>query len=284
MFAFTVLFGVVTHSRFVVAQAIFSRSTESVSATQADTTVVMNGRANYTGGPAKFSVSYFDSTVQQPTVEFLNIRNPYSRIDSLLAQVADSLFREVEKPETAGQKTIVSRAAERLPFVPAIPPLRFGTWQDYQISSQFGWRIHPIGGSARLHNGLDLPQPTGTPVFATADGVVASTGSQRDGLGLYVCIEHPTTGYLTIYGHLSTYLVRRGDKVRRGVLIGRVGNTGRSTGPHLHYTILYRGRPVDPARYCFLWVKLARTGWSQMGWVGATGPATLPARRQNGAK
>lgn len=241
----------------------------------------MNRSIKSTSRPAEFSVSYFDSMAHQPTVEPLNSRNPYSRIDSLLAQAADSLFGAVEKRGMGGPGS--SRATEWLPFVPAIPPLRFATWQDYQVSSRFGWRIHPIGGDARQHNGLDLPQPTGTPVFATADGVVIGASWQPDGLGLSVCIEHPT-GYQTIYGHLSTHLVQRGDKVRRGALIGRVGSTGRSTGPHLHYTILYRGKPVDPARYCFLWVKLARTGWSQTGWVGSAGPATLPARRPSSAK
>lgn len=268
---------------FLVAQVIFSHSGRFASATQADTAAAMNRIINRTAESAEFSISYFDSMAHQPTVEPVNGQNPYSRIDSLLAQAADSLFGAVEKRGGGGGISLSSRAAERLSFVPAIPPIRFATWQDYQISSRFGWRIHPIGGDARRHNGLDIPQPTGTPVFATADGVVIGASWQPDGLGLSVCIEHPT-GYQTIYGHLSTYLVQRGDEVRRGELIGRVGSTGRSTGPHLHYTILYRGRPVDPARYCFLWVKLARTGWSQTGWVGAAGPAMLPARRPNSAK
>ena len=96
-------------------------------------------------------------------------------------------------------------------------------------------------------------------MFATADGIVKWISWQPNGLGLAVCLEHPTTGYQSIYGHLSGYAVREGDRVRRGTLIGRVGSTGHSTGPHLHYTILYRGKPVDPARYCFLWMKMART-------------------------
>lgn len=236
----------------------------------------MTGRINRTSEPTEFRVSYFDSTAHRAIGETLSSRNQYDRIDSLLAHVADSLFGEVEKQEMVGQRLMSSRTAERLSFMPAIPPLRLANWQDYQVSSRFGWRIHPIGGDVRLHNGLDLPQPTGTPVFATADGVITSISWQPDGLGLSVCIEHPT-GYQTIYGHLSTYLVQRGDKVRRGALIGRVGSTGRSTGPHLHYTILYRGKPVDPARYCFLWVKLARMFQS-------AGPATLPARRHHSAK
>ena len=267
----------------LVAQVIFSQSGGLASTTQADTAATVNGRITRTGRPAEFRASYFDSMAHQPTVETLSNQNPYSRIDSLLTEAADSLFGAVEKRGVGGSISLSSRAAERMSFVPAIPPVRFATWQDYQISSRFGWRIHPIGGDARRHNGLDLPQPTGTPVFATADGVVTGASWQPNGLGLSVCIEHPT-GYQTIYGHLSTHLVQRGDKVRRGALIGRVGSTGRSTGPHLHYTILYRGTPVDPARYCFLWIKLARTGWFRTGWVGSAGPATLPAQRLNSAE
>lgn len=262
----------------LVAQVLFSRSGGSASTSQADTAATLSRSIKRTGRPAEFRAVYFDSVVHQPAVEPVNCQNPYSRIDSLLAQAADSLFGAVEKRGGSGLISLSSRATEWLPFVPAIPPLRFATWQDYQVSSRFGWRIHPIEGDARRHNGLDLPQPTGTPVFATADGVVTGASWQPDGLGLSVCIQHPT-GYQTIYGHLATHFVQLGDKVRRGALIGRVGSTGRSTGPHLHYTILYRGRPVDPARYCFLWVKLARTGW-----VGSAGPATLPARRLNSAK
>jgi len=202
-----------------------------------------------------FRVTYFDSTGHPKPQPVARSQAFYHRVDSLLAQAADSLLGD-----NSYQNRTDKSLASRLQFVPAIPPVRYNRWQDYRVSSRFGWRQHPIGGDTRLHNGLDLPQPAGTPVFATADGIVKWVCWQPDGLGLGVCIEHPT-GYQSNYGHLSAYSVRKGDAVVRGTQIGRVGSSGRSTGPHLHYAVQYRGQPVDPARYCFLWIKLARSGY-----------------------
>jgi len=180
-------------------------------------------------------------------------------IDSLLFRLAD---RDIPMATAAGY--LADTRPFQLQGIPAIPPVRLQSWQDYRISSRFGWRIHPIGGNTRLHNGLDLPQPIGTPVYATATGKVKWVMWESNGLGLAVCVKHPT-GYETVYGHLSTYAVRQGDNIQQGMLIGQVGNTGRTTGPHLHYSILYRGKPVDSERYCFLWMRLAHTGCSRTG-------------------
>ena len=199
-----------------------------------------------------YAFSYFDSKTVAKGIDSGNGEKGFDQIDSLLGKTADSLFR------ITAEESFLVRTSTRLELIPAIPPVRFLTWQDYRVSSRFGWRQHPIGGDIQVHNGIDLPQPAGTPVFATADGVVKWISWQPNGLGIAVCLAHPT-GYQSIYGHLSGYAVREGDKVKRGTLIGRVGSTGRSTGPHLHYTILYRGKPVDPARYCFLWMKITRT-------------------------
>lgn len=204
--------------------------------------------------PLKYS-SDRDTNEFQDNVDF---------IDSLLIEAVDSLFLLDQKSK------LNMRLAPSMQFIPAIPPVRFLTWQDYQVSSRFGWRQHPIGGNRRLHTGIDFPQPTGTPVFATAEGVVIWVKWQPDGLGLGICIEH-STGYQSVYGHLSGVSVRAGDRVRRGVLIGKVGSSGRATGPHLHYTILYQGKPVDPSNYCFLWVKLARIARET-----TTGPKAQP--------
>ena len=260
-----------TPTHLLVAQVIFSRSGRSASAGGIDTTTSLNKGIDRTR-TAVLRVSYFDTLARQSVVETAGNQIPSSRIDARLAQSVDSLLVKIER-RTGRSGLLSGRTVAWLAAVPAIPPLRMATWQDYRVSSRFGWRIHPVGGNARLHNGVDLPQSTGTPVFATADGVVTGIGWQPGGLGLSVCIKHPT-GYQTLYGHLSTYLVKQGDTVRRGRLIGRVGSTGRSTGPHLHYTVLYRGKPVDPAQYCFLWVKLARAGLLQ-----SAGPMRLPNQR-----
>lgn len=223
------------------AQVVFSEPKGSIVQSGSDTI----------GSHAGLRVSYFDSKTLAKGVVPGNGKNDFDQIDSLLGKTADSLFRITAEESFSGT------TSTHLGLIPAIPPVRFLRWQDYRVSSRFGWRQHPIGGDIRLHNGIDLPQPAGTPVFATADGVVERISWQPNGLGLAMCLEH-ATGYQSIYGHLSGYAVREGDKVKRGTLIGRVGSTGRSTGPHLHYTILYQGKPVDPARYCFLWMKLAR--------------------------
>lgn len=115
-----------------------------------------------------------------------------------------------------------------------------------RLSSPFGPRRHPILGYTRLHRGLDFAAPTGTPVLAAGDGVVEFVGRDR-GYGNHVRIRH-NAAYATAYAHLSRFAkgLARGDRVRQGQVIGRVGSTGLSTGPHLHYEVLHRGEAIDP--------------------------------------
>jgi murein DD-endopeptidase MepM/ murein hydrolase activator NlpD len=116
-----------------------------------------------------------------------------------------------------------------------------------RLSSGFGWRSNPFGGGgAQWHAGIDIPSPWGTPVRATADGVV-EFAQRRSGYGLAVAIRH-ADGFTTLFGHLSAAAVRAGERVARGAVIGRVGNEGRSTGPHVHYEVRRWGKPVDPRR------------------------------------
>src|SRR5690606_26893528 len=106
---------------------------------------------------------------------------------------------------------------------------------DATLTSDYGFRTHPVLGGRRNHKGVDLAQPTGTPVYATADGVV-SKAERFSSYGNYIAIEHG--GDLqTRYAHLSGYAVSAGEQVTKGQLIGYVGSTGRSTGPHLHYEV-----------------------------------------------
>ena len=115
------------------------------------------------------------------------------------------------------------------------------------LTSGYGMRNHPVLGGRRQHNGVDLAAPTGTPVYATADGRVGMA-QWYSSYGNYVQIEHG--GALqTRYAHLSSYTVAPGDMVRKGDLIGYVGSTGRSTGPHLHYEVRVAGEAVDPTPY-----------------------------------
>jgi murein DD-endopeptidase MepM/ murein hydrolase activator NlpD len=118
---------------------------------------------------------------------------------------------------------------------------------DARLTSDYGMRTHPVLGGRRNHKGVDLAQPTGTPVYATADGFV-SKAEPFSSYGNYIQIEHG--GELqTRYAHLSGYAVAAGQQVTKGQLIGYVGSTGRSTGPHLHYEVRVGGEAVDPRPY-----------------------------------
>ena len=123
-------------------------------------------------------------------------------------------------------------------------PLILPVEGNVSISSGFGVRRDPFTGRNAFHNGIDIPLPTGTPVRSTGNGFVSKTGySSR--LGKFITINHGSS-YQTIYGHLSTIRVQSGQRVQMGDILGYSGNTGRSTNPHLHYQINYRGQPRDP--------------------------------------
>jgi murein DD-endopeptidase MepM/ murein hydrolase activator NlpD len=131
---------------------------------------------------------------------------------------------------------------QRAVSVPSRMPL-----EGAQLTSGFGMRAHPVLGGRRQHAGVDLAAPTGTPVYATADGVV-SRADWYSGYGLYISLEHGAS-MQTRYGHLSRLAVAAGDNVKKGDLIGYVGSTGRSTGPHLHYEVRVEGIAVNPIPY-----------------------------------
>lgn len=136
--------------------------------------------------------------------------------------------------------------------VPSLVPIA-----ALRVSSTFGMRVHPTLHRYKAHKGIDLAAPSGTPVYATADGIVAKA-EWFSTYGNYIQVEHG--GELeTRYGHLSGYAVAAGDRVRKGDLIGYVGSTGRSTGPHLHYEVRIAGEAVDPMPYL-----LGEEGQSQL--------------------
>ncbi len=124
------------------------------------------------------------------------------------------------------------------------------------ISSYYGYRRDPFTGRRAFHSGIDIVARYGAPVRATADGIVWRVGYSR-GLGRYVKIKHKH-GFMTVYGHLRKYVVKRGERVKKGEIIGYVGNTGRSTGPHLHYEVRRWGRSLNPLRFVRAERKLAR--------------------------
>ena len=136
-----------------------------------------------------------------------------------------------------------------LAAMPAILPI---SKRYAQVHSGFGMRMHPIWRQVIMHQGVDFRAPTGTPIYATGNGVVTHSGhsSGYGGYGIMVKINHGF-GFQTLYAHMSRTAVRAGQRVQRGDLIGYVGNTGTSIGPHLHYEVILHGRPVNPVYYFF---------------------------------
>ncbi|MGE5418978.1 MAG: M23 family metallopeptidase [Chloroflexota bacterium] len=137
---------------------------------------------------------------------------------------------------------------EMLRSVPAIIPI--SNKDLTRTASGYGWRIHPIYKISKFHNGMDFTAPEGTEVYATGNGTVIKVQSSQRGLGKHIIIDHGF-GYQSIYGHLSNFNVRVGQKVQRGDIIGYVGNTGLSVANHLHYEIKLNGLNVDPVNYYF---------------------------------
>lgn len=134
--------------------------------------------------------------------------------------------------------------------VPSIKPIRMDKLRrDMHLLSGFGMRLHPVHKVWRMHTGIDFSAPTGTPIYATGNGVVTLIRHDRTGYGTHLMIDHGY-GYETVYAHLHDYSVEIGDQVTKGQKIARVGNTGTSTAPHLHYEVRYKGEPVNPIHFC----------------------------------
>ena len=144
-------------------------------------------------------------------------------------------------------KEIALTMRDKLDQTPSVLPLHIN---DYTVSSGFGTRIDPILDIPKFHAGLDMPAAVGTKVYATANGTVSFAG-EKNGYGNCVDISHGNN-YMTRYAHLSQILVPSGKAVKRGELIGLVGSTGKSTGPHLHYEVHFKGEPQNPVGFFFL--------------------------------
>lgn len=143
----------------------------------------------------------------------------------------------------------LARNKERMvACVPAIMPISNKDLR--RTASGWGWRIHPIYKIRKFHYGMDFTAPTGTEVYATGDGVVEIVENSLRGYGKRIIIDHGF-GYKTLYAHLNGFNVRRGQKVKRGEVIGFVGSTGTSTAPHLHYEVFKNNKKVNPVHYYF---------------------------------
>lgn len=165
--------------------------------------------------------------------EFHDLFNDWKSLDG--ASLAMSVPDDID----AGATMIFNPTAVSIPSQMPV--------QGASLTSGYGMRVHPVLGGRRQHKGVDLAEPMGSPVYATADGVV-SKAEWFSSYGLFISLEHGAN-IQTRYGHLSQLNVAAGQMVKKGDLIGFVGSTGRSTGPHLHYEVRIAGTAVDPIPY-----------------------------------
>ncbi len=168
-----------------------------------------------------------------------------------VAQRLDKLNKKlnIQKSSYYELSEVLKNSENRLNALPIIQPIHN---EDLtRIGSYYGMRLHPILRIYRMHDGIDLTAPTGTPVFAAGDGKVIRVDNNRSrrGYGNLVIIDHGYDGLKTRYAHLNTIDVKKGQRIERGQQLGTVGNTGLSTGPHLHYEIRKNGSTINPLYY-----------------------------------
>lgn len=197
------------------------------------------------------------------TLSIDGIRTPYpaSKYASLESDVHASLMigawkqmdalarRLYEESVSLDELQILSKNKERLSTaIPALWPIDRALLRNG--IDPFGWRVHPIYHTRKFHKGVDLPGNVGDPVYATGDATVESTDERNSnrGYGRQILLNHEF-GYKTRYAHLNKVLVKPGDKIVRGQLIGELGRSGGVTGPHLHYEVIYQGEVVNPINY-----------------------------------
>jgi murein DD-endopeptidase MepM/ murein hydrolase activator NlpD len=154
-------------------------------------------------------------------------------------------FQEKSFTEIEG---MIRNKEKLLASTPAIQPVNNKDLN--RVASGYGNRIDPVYKTVKFHAGLDFSAPQGTPIYATADGRVIQAGNKGDGYGNHVIINHGY-GYETLYGHMVKVKARAGQMIKRGEVIGWVGSTGKSTGPHLHYEVHKGGRPLDPIYFFY---------------------------------
>ena len=143
---------------------------------------------------------------------------------------------------------LAKNKSEMLACLPAIQPVANKDLK--RMASGYGYRIHPIYKTRKMHYGMDFSAKIGTEIYATGDGVISKVKRSKRGYGNYVKINHGF-GYETLYAHMSKYIVKKGQKVQRGEVIGFVGNTGISTAPHLHYEVRKDNKKINPVNFYY---------------------------------
>jgi murein DD-endopeptidase MepM/ murein hydrolase activator NlpD len=197
-------------------------------------------------------VSYSQSSLIERNRELLiamqkEIEKVYNEIHESLGHIG---YTAVETTDNHGETVENERTEENIPvnseITEASYPDIYPTNCEFRLASKYGYRIDPFTGRKAFHHGIDLAVPENTKVFSCGSGKVIEATYNRTN-GNYVIIDHEN-GYKSYYGHLSSELVKYGDHVIKGQIIGLSGNTGMSTGPHIHYQLSFEGKTLDPLK------------------------------------
>ncbi len=186
------------------------------------------------------------SRIDWEQYRFRNTKELVVEVNKEIASLQHRLL--VQKKSYDTLQRMVKSKEEMLASIPAIQPVSNKTLDH--VASGFGYRIDPIYKTPKMHTGLDFAAAMGTPIYATANGRVEEVGFDDGGYGNHVIINHGY-GYETLYGHMIRIKVTRGQTVTRGEVVGWVGSTGKSTGPHLHYEVIRNNTKIDPVHYFF---------------------------------
>lgn len=195
------------------------------------------------------------ASINNPKYDSLVAAGVSRRFVNMLVRVDELTKRSYVQSKSLDELGQISkRAGDMISCIPSVPPI-LPKNGNYRISSRFGYRVDPVRGGGEFHQGVDFALKRGNPIYAPGDGYVEKAEVKFTGYGTEIVIDHGF-GYKTRYAHLHTLEVAPGMKVRRGELIGTVGSSGRSTGDHLHYEVLYKNARVNPLNYMDLTMPL----------------------------
>jgi murein DD-endopeptidase MepM/ murein hydrolase activator NlpD len=186
---------------------------------------------------------------QQQEIKIVQAMNRFD-LEQSIVQTLNNLSSRIKVQEKSYTEIagFIRNKEQLLASTPAIQPI--SNKELKRVASGFGYRIDPVYKTVRFHAGLDFTAPQGTPIYATANGVAKVAGNAGNGYGNYVILDHGY-GYETLYGHMFRVKIKNKTRVKRGEIIGYVGSTGKSTGPHCHYEVHKNGRPIDPVYFFY---------------------------------
>jgi murein DD-endopeptidase MepM/ murein hydrolase activator NlpD len=205
-------------------------------------------RTIFEADPIPDSVRAKEIAQQKETQLVMRMAN--FQLENSIVETINNLSNRINAQERSYNEIaeFIKNKEELLASTPAIQPVSNSDLK--RVASGFGYRIDPVYKTVKLHNGLDFAAPQGTPIYATANGVIRTAANTGTGYGNHVVINHGY-GYETLYGHMFRIKVKAGQRVKRGEIIGWVGSTGKSTGPHCHYEVHKNGRHLDPVYFFY---------------------------------